>query len=163
MTGNLNQLLTHEIQDLANAEDQILATLPNLVKQAGNSELQKALRSHLDETKTHKQRLEKVAKSLDIELDGVKCKGIAGILAEGKELIDQSGDDVRDAAIIASAQRVEHYEMAGYGTAAHFAKMLGQDDAATQLTTTLNEEKQADATLTKIASEQVNRRAVKSH
>ncbi len=164
MTGTFNQLLTHEIQDLASAEDQILAALPSLVKQADDGELKQALQSHLEETKSHKERLHKVAKDLDVKLDGVKCKGISGILAEGKDLVDQQWSaEVRDAAIIASAQRVEHYEMAAYGTAAHFARLLGQKRAADQLTATLDEEKRADATLTRIADSRVNQRAVKSH
>jgi len=159
---NLNELFTHEIRDLVSAEDQILASLPDLVENATDPELKSALRKHLDETKRHRSRLQNVAKDLNIELDGLTCKGMAGILREGSDLIGKQNDEtVRDAAIIASAQRVEHYEMAGYGTAAHFARSLGHDEAAHQLDETLDEEKQADASLSRIADNHVNARALR--
>ena len=163
MQGGLKQLLAHEIRDLASAEDQIIGALPTMIEKANDSELKQALQHHLKETETHKQRLQQVAKTLDIQLDGSRCKGMAGILAEGKEAVEEQSDhDVRDAAIIASAQRVEHYEMAGYGTAAQFARRLGNDEVAKRLTETLGEEKHADATLTGIAEGHVNRQA-RSH
>ncbi len=162
--SKLNELFTHEIRDLVSAEDQILALLPDLVADAADPELKSALRTHLDETKRHRSRLQNVAKDLDIALDGLTCKGMAGILREGSDLIGRQKDGaVRDAAIVASAQRVEHYEIAGYGTAVHFARALGHDEAARQLTETLAEEKSADSLLSRIADDRVNARALQMH
>jgi ferritin-like metal-binding protein YciE len=165
MSHNLTQLLAHEIQDLVSAEEQILATLPNLVDQAEDAELKEALEKHLTETRTHEERLREVAKKLGVTLNGQKCKGITGILAEGKDLIgDQDEAAIRDAAIIASAQRVEHYEMAAYGTAVYFARVLGAEpDVLELLNETLNEEKQADSALSQIANRRVNPKAAEVH
>lgn len=112
------------------------------MERAFDPKLKSALRAHLNETKRHRSRLQNVARDLDIELDGMTCKGMAGIVKEGSDMVGlQDEDEVRDAAIIASAQRVEHYEMAGYGTAVHFARALGHDEAAHPLMETLDEEK----------------------
>lgn len=158
---NLNDLLTHELQDLYSAEEQILGALPDMIEGAGDPELQKALRTHQAQTEGHRARIEFVAEQLGVKLDGMTCKGMAGILKEASDLVGKQKDQaVRDAAIIASAQRVEHYEMAAYGTAAHFARALGHGDAARRLEETLEEEKAADALLSNIADSRVNERAL---
>lgn len=160
---NLTELLAHEIQDLYSAEDQILEALPDMIENARDADLQAVLREHYDQTRHHKSRLETVAEELEVTLDGSKCKGMVGIIKEGADLIkSQDDDDVRDAAIIASAQRVEHYEMAAYGTAAHFATALGLSRVAQQLNQTLQEEKVADKTLSRIADGRVNERAIEA-
>jgi len=160
---NLQDLLVHEIRDLYSAEEQILEALPKMIDKATDRELKSALSSHLEETKRQKTRLEDVARVLEIDAGGHKCKGIAGIIKEGEETIkkDVKDDDARDAAIIGSAQRVEHYEMAGYGTARTYARMLGNSDVVGRLEETLNEEKSADEKLTRIAEDHVNRSAMK--
>jgi ferritin-like metal-binding protein YciE len=160
---NLTELLTHEIQDLYSAEEQILEALPDMIENARDADLQAVLREHYEQTQQHRTRLETVAQELDLTLDGSKCKGMIGIIKEGSELIrKQKDDEVRDAAIIASAQRVEHYEMAAYGTAAHYATALGFDKVAQQLNQTLQEEKVADKTLSRIADGRVNERAIEA-
>jgi ferritin-like metal-binding protein YciE len=160
---NLTELLTHEIQDLYSAEEQILEALPDMIENARDADLQGVLREHYEQTQKHRTRLEAVAQELDLSLNGSKCKGMVGIIKEGSELIrKQEDDEVRDAAIIASAQRVEHYEMAGYGTAAHYATALGLDRVAQQLNQTLQEEKVADRTLSRIADGRVNERAIEA-
>jgi ferritin-like metal-binding protein YciE len=160
---NLTELLAHEIQDLYSAEDQILEALPDMIENARDADLQAVLREHYDQTRHHKSRLETVAEELEVKLDGSKCKGMVGIIKEGADLIrKQDDEDVRDAAIIASAQRVEHYEMAAYGTAAHFATALGLSRVAQQLNQTLQEEKVVDKTLSRIADGRVNERAIEA-
>jgi ferritin-like metal-binding protein YciE len=160
---NLTELLAHEIQDLYSAEDQILEALPDMIENARDADLQAVLREHYDQTRHHKSRLETVAEELEVKLDGSKCKGMVGIIKEGADLIrKQDDEDVRDAAIIASAQRVEHYEMAAYGTAAHFATALGLSRVAQQLNQTLQEEKVTDKTLSRIADGRVNERAIEA-
>ena len=160
----LQELFEHEIRDLYSAEEQIIDALPDMIDAAHDGELQTALRGHLEATKRHMSRLEELARILDFDPTGVKCEGIRGILKEGGKLVDSEVDeeDVRDAAIIAAAQRVEHYEIASYGTARTFARMLGEEEAARMLEETLQEEKEADVRLTDIAEDHVNRRAMAS-
>ena len=159
---NLRDLFEEQIKDLYSGETQILDALPDMIDAASDSDLRSALEEHLEETRKQKERLEQIAKDLDFKPTGHTCKGMKGIIAEGTELVedDAKDDDVRDAAIIAAAQRVEHYEMAGYGTARTLARMLGEDGAAGILEKTLKEEKNADATLTKVAEGHVNRQAM---
>ena len=159
---NLNDLLVHEIRDLYSVESQILDALPEMIETASDRSLRAALQEHLEETRGQRQRLEEVARTLDVDPDGDKCKGMAGIIKEGEETVKKvaKDDEARDAAIIASAQRVEHYEMAGYGTARTYARMLGKNDVARRLEETLNEEKAADKKLTSIAEDHVNRQAI---
>ena len=162
---NLDSLFHEQLRDLYSAEDQILQALPQMIGRARDSELRDALQSHMEETRTQKKRLEEIGRLRQLEVGGHTCKGMAGILKEGQELVgeDVDGDGVIDAAIVAAAQRVEHYEMAGYGTARTFARMLGDDDSARRLQENLDEEKHADRRLTQIAEDHVNRKASASH
>ena len=159
---DLSALLEEQIQDLYSGENQIIEALPTMIEAARDDELKTALKEHLEETKTQKKRLEKIGEELGIDPDGEKCKGMEGIIEEGEELVEKEAeeDDVRDAAIIAAAQRVEHYEMAGYGTARTYARMLGHEDVASTLQQTLDEEGDADEKLTRIAEGHVNRSAM---
>ena len=157
----LRGLFEEQIRDLHSAERQTLEALPGMIEAAGDARLRSALQDHLGETRTQKERLETIADELGFDPGGHHCKGIDGILQEGQELVkrETSDSDVRDAAIIASAQRIEHYEMAGYGTARTLARTLGEDAAARHLQQTLDEEMEADKTLTAIATSGVNREA----
>jgi ferritin-like metal-binding protein YciE len=160
--SNLEELFQEQIQDLYSGEAQILDALPDLIEAAHDTPLRRALQAHLEETRLQKTRLENIAREMAFDADGATCKGMKGILSEGEHLVkkDTEENGVRDAAIIAAAQRVEHYEMAGYGTARTLARMLGQDGVARTLEQTLGEEKAADLTLTEIAEDHVNQRAL---
>ena len=152
----LQELLVDELKDLYSAEKQIVKALPKLAKAASTTELHDALMSHLEETKGQVERLEKIAELVGKKLTGKTCVGMKGVLEEGSEVLDETEEGtVRDAALIAASQRVEHYEMAGYGSARDFANTLGLSDVAALLEETLEEEKQADKKLTSI-SKQVN-------
>jgi ferritin-like metal-binding protein YciE len=156
----LSDLLVHELKDLMSAEKQLTKALPKMVKAATNEDLKRAIEEHLEETQGQVERLEAIFGELDIPNRGTKCKAMEGLIQEGKEILEQDMDDeVRDAAIIAAAQRVEHYEIAGYGCARTFAQMLGHDRAAALLQETLDEEKAADEKLTEIAMQSVNAEA----
>jgi ferritin-like metal-binding protein YciE len=145
--------------DLYSAEKQITRALPKLVKAATSDELRQAFQSHLEETNGHVTRLEKAFEILGKSPKGKTCVGMKGVLEEGAEVLeDTDKGDVRDAGLISAAQRVEHYEMAGYGTARNFAKLLGQNEIAALLEETLDEEKAADKKLSSI-SKQVNAEA----
>lgn len=158
---NLRDLLEHEIQDLYSAEDQLVDALPKMAKAANNAGLKKAIESHLNETKKQKERLEKVADLLEIKPGGHKCKAMAGLITEGEDILKEDAEpEVRDAAIIGAAQRVEHYEIAGYGTARYYAKMLGENEVAKLLSQTLEEEKGADEKLNNLATEKINEMAM---
>jgi ferritin-like metal-binding protein YciE len=137
---------------LYSAEKQIVKSLPKLAKAASTPELQEALRSHLEETKGQVERLEKIGEIVGKKMTGKTCSGMKGVLEEGAEVLeDTEAGMVRDAALIGASQRVEHYEMAGYGTARDFAKLLGMDDVVELLEETLEEEKAADKKLTAIS------------
>jgi ferritin-like metal-binding protein YciE len=154
--GTMQELLIDELKDLYSAEKQIVKALPKLVKAASTPELQDALQSHLEETKGQVGRLEKIADLVGKKLTGKTCVGMQGVLEEGSEVIDETEEGtVRDAALIAASQRVEHYEMAGYGSARDFATTLGLSEVAALLEETLAEEKEADKKLTSI-SKRVN-------
>jgi ferritin-like metal-binding protein YciE len=149
----LEELLIDELKDLYSAEKQIVRSLPKLAKAATSPELQEALLSHLEETKGQVARLEQIAEIVGKKLTGKTCAGMKGVLEEGSEVLeDVEKGTVRDAALIGASQRVEHYEMAGYGTARDFAKLLELDDVAELLEATLKEEKAADKKLTQISS-----------
>ena len=157
--GTLEQLFIDELKDLYSAEKQIVRSLPKLAKAATTPELQEALQSHLEETKGHVERLDKIAGIVGKKLTGKTCAGMKGVLEEGAEVLEEVEEgNVRDAAMIGAAQRVEHYEMAGYGTARDFAKLLGLEDVVELLEETLEEEKAADQKLTEI-SKSVNSQA----
>lgn len=158
--NSLKDLFIHELQDLYSAETQLTEALPKMAEKAGDSKLRNAFESHLEETKKQKERLEKIAKMMDIEIKGETCQAMKGLIKEGEEMLKLDADkEVRDAGLIAAAQRVEHYEMAGYGTARHYAKRLGLNDAVSLLEETLNEEKSADEKLNNIAISSVNEKA----
>lgn len=151
--STLRELWYEELRDLYSAEVQILEALPTMISNASNEELSEALSDHLDETREHKNRLEEIARSHDFKIEGHVCKGIKGILMEGTELVNKVTDmDTKDAAIIAAAQRVEHYEIAAYGVALAFARELDENDAADLLDDTLQEEGAADSTLNQVAT-----------
>jgi ferritin-like metal-binding protein YciE len=156
----MENLLLHEIKDLYNAEKQLTKALPKMAKAASSDELRTLFEEHLEETKQHVERLEQVFEKLGKPARGMKCKGMEGLIEEGEELIQEEGDDaVKDAALIGAAQRVEHYEMAGYGCARTYAELIGMSDVADLLQSTLDEEKAADEKLNKLAMSQVNAQA----
>lgn len=151
MLDTLHALLADQVKDLYSAEKQLLKALPRLAKAACEPGLREALLSHLEETKTHATRLEDVADKLGIKPSGKVCKAMQGLIAEGAEVLEETGEDpVLDAAIIAAAQRVEHYEISAYGTARAFAEQLGKRDIAKMLQSTLDEERAADERLTEV-------------
>jgi ferritin-like metal-binding protein YciE len=157
---NLNDLFEHFLQDIYYAENQIVKTLPQMIEKSTNPQLRQAFESHLNETRTHVSRLEKIFAMLGQEAKGVTCEAIDGIMAEAKGVLGDTSDaEVRDAALIACAQAVEHYEMTRYGSLIAFARQLGRDDCARVLNETLGEEKAADEKLTSIAESRVNRLA----
>jgi len=155
----MQELLIDELKDLYSAEKQIVRALPKLAKAASSPELRDALLSHLEETKGQVARLEQIGEIVGKKMTGKTCVGMKGVLEEGSEVLEDTGKGlVRDAALISASQRVEHYEMAGYGSAREFAKLLGLSDAAALLEQTLAEEKNADKKLSGI-SKQVNSEA----
>jgi ferritin-like metal-binding protein YciE len=157
----MQELLIDELKDLYSAEKQIVRALPKIAKAASSTELQEALLGHLAETKGQVVRLEKIGEIIGKKLTGKTCVGMKGVLEEGSEVLEDTDKGVvRDAALISACQRVEHYEMAGYGSAREFAKLLGQTDVAVLLDETLNEEKNADKKLSAI-SKQVNTEATR--
>jgi ferritin-like metal-binding protein YciE len=178
--NDLRDLLKHEIEDLQSVEDQIIEALPKMIEKANNPDLKKALSEHLNVTKQHKTRLEKVMQNLGAGdqgsngrkkgiLGGIfgggkqECKGMKGIIEEGGKIMSADiSPEALDAAIIASAQKVEHYEICGYGTARTFARELGLEQVTKQLEQTLNEEYEADDLLTSLAIMGVNERAERS-
>lgn len=160
MTVNsIEKLFVEELKDLYSAENQLTKAIPKLVKAATSPELKTALQNHLRETEGHVQRLEKICSKLSVSPKGKSCEGMKGVIEEGSSMLGETDEgDVRDAALISAAQRVEHYEMAAYGTVRSYAELLGQSDIADLLEETLEEEKAADQKLTSI-SEGVNARA----
>lgn len=150
---SLHSLFVHELKDLYSAETQLLEALPKMERAATHGTLKAAFREHLEETRGHVERLEQICNELGISPAGEHCEAMEGLITEGEELINAPGDpDTRDAALISAAQRVEHYEIAAYGTARTFAKRLDFGDAAKLLDKTLDEESAADSKLTKIAT-----------
>jgi len=158
----LQKLYTEELRDLYNAENQLLKALPKMAKAASSEELKGAFEKHLEQTKGHVERLEQVFKELDESPKGKTCRAMKGLIQEGSELLEQDGDEsVRDAGIIVAAQKVEHYEIAGYGSARTFAHLLGQNKAAELLQNTLDEESETDELLTRLAESVINPEAVR--
>jgi ferritin-like metal-binding protein YciE len=158
----LKDLYIHELKDLFSAEQQIVKALPKMAKAASNKELVAGFQEHLEQTKQHAQRLEQILTSHEQTTRGPKCKGMAGVVAEGAEMIEEEADvEVKDAGLIAVAQRVEHYEMAGYGTARTYAELLGDKEGAKLLALTLEEERQTDQKLSQLAKSAVNVAAAK--
>jgi ferritin-like metal-binding protein YciE len=158
----LKDLYLHELKDLFSAEQQLVKALPKMAKAASNKELAAGFQEHLEQTRGHAQRLEQILSSHKATTRGPKCKGMEGLVAEGAEMIEEEADDeVKDAGLIAAAQRVEHYEMAGYGTARAYAELLGDQEGAKLLQTTLEEERQTDQKLSKLAKSAINVAAAK--
>ena len=154
MSEGLKELYIDELKDLYNAENQLVKALPKMAKAASSEELRQGFEEHLEQTRGHVQRLEKIFKSLGESPKGKKCKGMEGLVAEGAEVMEEDFEDsVMDAALIGAAQRVEHYEIAAYGTACAFAEVLGESDQASLLNETLEEERETDEKLTKLAEE----------
>ena len=159
----LKDLYVKELKDLYSAEKQIIQALPKMVKAATNRQLASAFKQHLEQTKRQAKRLEAILDRHDESTRGPKCAGMEGVLKEGDEMIKEDAqDEVRDAGLIAAAQRVEHYEMAGYGCARTYADLLGDKTGAKQLDTTLREEEATDKKLTKLAKSVINLRARKA-
>lgn len=158
---DMNALLQHEVKDLLHAEKQLVKALPKMAAATSNPKLRNAMEHHFEETKNHVARLEEVCEHLDIPARGQKCAAMEGLIEEAQEILDaDADDDVRDAALIAAAQRVEHYEIAGYGSARTFAQELGLKPVVKLLQATLDEESKADKKLTEIAEGRVNAKAV---
>jgi ferritin-like metal-binding protein YciE len=154
---SLQKLFVHELKDLYSAENQILEALPKMAEKASNPALRQAFEQHRSQTEEQVKRLDRIFDSLDFQPGGHKCRGMEGLIEEGEDVMeDAENDDVRDAGMIAAAQRVEHYEIAGYGTARTYARMLGNEEAARLLQQTLDEEGETDKKLTQLAESQVN-------
>lgn len=149
----LHDLLVLQLKDLYSAEEQILKALPKMKEAATSEKLQKAFEKHQTETEEHLQRLKEAGEELGVELSGHTCKGMDGLIKEGEEILKMDGNAIVDQALIAAAQRVEHYEIAGYGCVLTYAEMLGHDDIVDSLKETMDEEVTTDEDLTDIAED----------
>ncbi len=155
--NTLKDLYIHELKDLYSAENQIIKALPKMAKAATHPKLKEGFEVHLEETKEHAARLKRILESHDQTTRGPKCKGMEGLLLEGESMIEEEADEeVRDAGLIAAAQRVEHYEIAGYGCAVTYAELIGDKAGAKLLQQTLDEEGATDKKLTKLAKSTIN-------
>ncbi len=151
---SLRELYLEQLQDLYNAEQQLIKALPKMAKAASSEELASAFEEHLEKTRGHAQRIEQICEHMGEKASGKKCKAMEGLVKEGGEVIEEDmTESLKDAALIAAAQRVEHYEIAGYGCVRAYATKLGDDTAAELLGQTLDEEKEADETLNGIAEQ----------
>ena len=154
---SLQDLYLEQLKDLHSAERQIIEALPKMIEKTSHPELRRGFEQHLRQTEEQLRRLEQIGERIGEDLGGHKCKGMEGLLEEGEELMEERADsDVLDAALIAAAQRVEHYEMAGYGCARTYARLLGLEDDARILQQTLDEEGETDHKLTELAERVVN-------
>src|ERR1700722_5715654 len=153
MNNEFHELYIDELRDLYNAENQLVKALPKMAKAATSPDLQAGFEEHLEQTKTHVQRLETIFEQLGESPKGKKCKGMEGLIEEGSEAIEEYEGELLDAALIGAAQRVEHYEMAGYGTVIAFAEELGESEQVTLLNETLEEEKETDEKLSDLATD----------
>lgn len=159
---SLQKLYVEQLRDLYSAEEQILEALPKMIKKTKHEELRKAFQEHYQQTEQQVQRLLQIFEELGEKAEGHKCKGMQGLVKEGEETMEEFKDsDVLDAALIAAAQRVEHYEMAGYGCARTYAHLLGLSDQAQLLQRTLDEEGETDHKLTELAETVINIDALK--
>jgi len=157
----LKTLYTNELRDLYNAEGQLLKALPKMAKAASSDELKDAFEKHLEQTKSHVERLEEVFEDIGEKPKGKTCRAMKGLIEEGSEILQEDGEEsVIDAGIIVAAQKVEHYEIAGYGSVRTFAQLLGKDRSAELLQTTLEEESEANELLNKLAEDIVNTEAL---
>ena len=154
---SLQELLVEEMRDLYSAENQLLKALPKMAKKASNPQLKKAFETHLKETEGHAQRLQKIFEKLGKKPTGKKCAAMEGLIEEGKEMMaEDMDDDTMDAALISAAQKVEHYEIASYGTVRTWAQLLGDEQTARTLQQTLDEEGKTDKLLTDLAESSIN-------
>ncbi len=150
--NNLRDVFVEQLKDLHSAETQLIKALPKMAKAASSPELAEGFKQHLEQTKGHAERLEKIFKGLDEKPTGKTCKAMEGLIKEGAEAIEEDASDAaKDALLIAAAQRVEHYEIAGYGTVKTFARLLGEEEAVDLLEETLREEIETDEKLTTVA------------
>lgn len=155
--NSLRDLFIDQLKDIYSAESQVTKALPKMAKAATANDLRSAFQDHLQQTQTQIDRLDQIFKSLGKNPRGKKCKGMEGLLEEGKELLEEDAEpEVLDAALIAAAQRVEHYEISAYGTARTYARLLGEDRAASLLEETLQEESRTDEKLTQLAESHIN-------
>jgi ferritin-like metal-binding protein YciE len=153
----LQDLYVHELKDLYSAEKQLIKALPKMAKAAKDDKLTAGFEEHLKQTKEHAARIERILGNHKKSTRGSRCKGMEGIIAEGEEMVEEEADpEVKDAGLISAAQRVEHYEIAGYGTARTYAEMLGDNEGAKLLQATLGEEEETDRKLTKLAKSSIN-------
>jgi ferritin-like metal-binding protein YciE len=154
---NLEDLLKEDLKDVLHAENQIVKALPKMIKKTSHPELKEAMTNHLEQTREHVNRVEQVMGLLGMPVRGKVCKAMQGIIEEGKEVMGEDAeDDVMDAALIGAAQKVEHYEIATYGTLCTYAELLGFEEAKRLLGQNLEEEKETDIKLTKLAEEVIN-------
>jgi ferritin-like metal-binding protein YciE len=158
----LEELLEDELKDLYSAENQIIKALPRMIKACESPELKRAFERHLEETRRQVDRLDQIGEELEIRLTGKKCKGMEGLLAEGKESMEELDEQNIDAGLIGAAQKVEHYEIAGYGTARTHAELLGLRRVAKLFQQTLDEESATDKKLTALAETVANVEAVEA-
>lgn len=159
---NLQDLFEHQLKDLYSAESQLIKAMPKMQKKAKDEKLKQALEKHLEETKEQKNRLKEVCSELGIKPTGEECKAMKGLIEEAESFLkEKADDDVMDAGIIAEAQRIEHYEISGYGTAVRYAQELGHKEIAKKLKLTLDEEWKTDQDLNKMAEGRLNREAKK--
>ena len=159
---SLQDLFLHELRDIYSAEKQILKALPKMAKAASNPQLKTGFQEHLEQTKEHVNRLEQIFEKLGKPSRGPKCKGMEGLLEEGADMMEEEGEpEVIDAGLISAAQRVEHYEIAAYGCAKTYAKVLGDTEAGSLLDQTLQEEGATDKKLTQLAKSSINIKAAK--
>jgi len=157
---SLQDLFVDQLRDLYNAENQLVKALPKMAKSSDSEELKNAFMGHLEETKGHVERLEQIFEKLGAKPGGKICKAMKGLVEEGSEMMEEDAEPpVMDAGLIAAAQRIEHYEMAGYGCVRNYAKLLGETEAAKLLQQTLDEEMAADKKLTRLADQSINARA----
>jgi len=157
---NLKDLFEHQLKDLYSAETQLLKALPEMAENATDAKLKKTFEAHLEETKEHQLCLEEICKELEIKPTGETCKAMKGLIAEAEAFLKEDAEkEVRDAGLIADAQRIEHYEISGYGTVVRYAKELGYNSIAKKLQITLDEEYKADEKLDKLAEGRLNKKA----
>jgi ferritin-like metal-binding protein YciE len=155
--STLEDLFGHELKDLYSAEKQLVRALPKMARAATNPDLKAGFEEHLEQTREQVERLEEIFSALEISSRGAKCAAMEGLIEEGSQLIEEDLDEeVRDAALIGAAQKVEHYEIAGYGTLVTYARQLGHTDAEKLLQQTLDEEKETDQKLTELAESGIN-------
>lgn len=156
----LDDLLEMQLKDLYSAESQLVKALPKMASKAKDGRLRQGFETHLRETEKQVDRLEQIGQTLGIDLGGHTCKAMEGLIAEGQETMsERATDEVMDAALIAAAQRIEHYEISGYGTAAHYAERLGHQEVASLLQQTLSEEQRTDTKLNELAKNYINAKA----